>query len=286
MKDFSSTVYILWATSLVFHGVACWFVVKRNYFSQWKAFGYYLFFVGANSAVMLPMAFWADTKVYALTYDIGAFIEALLVSLVVLEILVHVLEPFESLPGRTVARFCFWAVLGISVAVVLSVMIPHSPHDNPPAVLFYLPLTLERTIFLADAAILWIILLQAKALGITWKSSVAEIAIGFVLYLTVQSTSRFVMAVYDVPVARNMANEVAQFSYLIALGSWIWTMTHRDPLPPRPADEAVAKMQELAKQDYDAVPKERIFAAVGIRVNRAEEQDKQGSAQPEEIVAQ
>ena len=258
MKDFSSTVYILWATSLVFHGVACWFVVKRNYFSQWKAFGYYLFFVGVNSALMLPMAFWATSKTYALTYIIGDFIEALLVSLVVLEILVHVLQPFENLPGRTVARFCFWAVLGISTAVVLSVVIPHGSSSY---LLFDVPLTLERTIFLADAAILWIILLQAKALGITWKSSVAEIAIGFVLYLTVQSTSRFVMAVYDVPVARNMANEVAQFSYLIALGSWIWTMTHRDPLPPRPADEAVAKMQELAKQDYDAVSKERIFAA-------------------------
>ena len=286
MKDFASTVYILWATSLVFHGVACWFVVKKNYFTQWKAFGYYLFFVGANSAVMLPMAFLANSKVYALTYDVGDFIEALLVSLVVLEILVHVLEPFESLPGRTVARFCFWAVLGISTAVVLSVVIPHSSHDFSPTLLFDLPLTLERTIFLADAAILWIILLQAKALGITWKSSVAEIAIGFVLYLTVQSTSRFVMAVYDVSVARNIANEVAQFSYLIALGSWIWTMTHRDPLPPRPAAESLEKMQELAKQDYDAVPKERIFAAVGIRINKAEQAEdaEADSVQPAETV--
>jgi hypothetical protein len=285
MKDFSSTVYVLWATSLVFHGIACWFVVKKNYFSHWKAFGYYLFFVAANSAVMLPMAFLANGQVYALTYGIGDFIEALLVSLVVLEILVHVLQPFERLPGRTVARFCFWAVLGISTAVVLSVVIPHSSYGS--ALLLYdIPLTLERTIFLADAALLWIILLQAKALGITWKSSVAEIAVGFVLYLTVQSTSRFVMVVYDLPLARNIANEVAQLSYLVALGSWIWTMTHRDPLPPRPADEALAKMQELAKQDYDSVPRERIFAAVGIRVNTAEEQDERGSVQPEEIVVQ
>jgi hypothetical protein len=285
MKDFSSTVYVLWATSLVFHGIACWFVVKKNYFSHWKAFGYYLFFVAANSAVMLPMAFLANGQVYALTYGIGDFIEALLVSLVVLEILVHVLQPFERLPGRTVARFCFWAILGISTAVVLSVVIPHSSYGS--ALLLYdIPLTLERTIFLADAALLWIILLQAKALGITWKSSVAEIAVGFVLYLTVQSTSRFVMVVYDLPLARNIANEVAQLSYLVALGSWIWTMTHRDPLPPRPADEALAKMQELAKQDYDSVPRERIFAAVGIRVNTAEEQDERGSVQPEEIVVQ
>ena len=63
-------------------------------------------------------------------------------------------------------------------------------------------------------------------------------------------------------------------------------MTQRDPLPPRPADEAVAKMQELAKQDYDAVSKERIFAAVGIRINRAEEGEdaESGSVQPVETV--
>lgn len=269
MKDFTSSIYLLWVTSLLLQGAACWFLVRKNYFAHWKAFGYYLFLVTGYTAIMLPLSFLGNEQLYAATYTIGDFIEALLISLVVLEILVRVLEPFESLPGRTVARLCFWAILGISVAVALSVYIPNRP--NLKSNLFVdLPLALERTIFLADAAILWVLLLQAKALGITWKSSVAEIAIGFVLYLTVQSTTRFVLGVYDNTIARNIAAEVAQFSYLIALASWIWTMTHRDPLPPRPEPESLARMQKLAREDYDAVPKERIFAAVGIRVNKPE----------------
>jgi hypothetical protein len=286
MKAFPPSVYFLWSISLVFHAAACWFVVRRNYFAHWKAFGYYLFFVAASSTIMLPLSFLGNVQLYAATYDVVDFIEALLLSLVVLEILVRVLEPFESLPSRTVARFCFWAVLGVSVAVVLSVIIPpHAPNQRM-SLLVHIPLTLERTIFLADATILWILLFQAKALGITWKSSLAEIAVAFVLYLTVQSTSRFVMAVYANTVARNLANEVAQVSYLIALASWIWTMTHRDPVPPRPAEESLAKMQELAKQDYEAVSKERIFAAVGIRINKIEEPDTVGedSSQPAHIV--
>jgi hypothetical protein len=266
MKQFLPSVYFLWITCLVFHFAACWLVVKRNYFRHWKAFGYYLLFVALNSLVMLPVAVLGSERAYATTYGIGAFLEALLLSLVVLEILVHVLEPFENLPGKTVARFCFWTVLGICTAVVLSIKIPHASHTTP--LLVDLPLTLERTIFLADAAILWAILLQAKALGVTWKSSLAEITIAFVLYLTVQSTSRFVMAVYDNPLARNMANEVAQFSYLIALVSWTWTMTHRDPVPPRPAPESLARLEELTKHDFDAVSRERILSAVGIRVNK------------------
>jgi len=286
MKDFPPSVYFLWITSLVFHAIACWAVVKRNYFAHWRAFSYYLFFVAVNSAVMLPVSFLGSAKVYAATYSIGDCIEALLLSLVVLEILVRVLEPFESLPGRTVARFCFWAVLGISIAVVLSVYVPNHPNQRLN-MLVDLPLTLERTIFLADAAILWVLVFQAKALGITWKSSVAEIAIAFVLYLTVQSTTRFVLGVYDNQTARNIAAEVGQISYLIALASWVWTMTHRDALPPRPADESLRRMQELARIDYDAVPKERIFAAVGVKINRPEpeELNAEERPRPEQVVA-
>lgn len=289
MKAFYPSVYLLWATSLVFHAVACWLVVKRNYFTHWRAFGYYLFFVAINSAVMFPLALLSNPKVYAGTYLLGDFIEALLVSLVVLEILGRVLEPFETLPSRTVTRLCFWAVAGVCTTVVLSVVVPHAPIHRAPNYLVDVPLTLERTIFLACAAVLWTILFQAKALGVTWKSSVAEIAIGFVLYLTVQSTTRFVMAAYDNNTINNIAAEVAQFSYLIALASWIWTMTHRDPLPPRPEPEKLARVQELAKEDYDAVPKERIFAAVGIKVNMpdstAQDEESEPSIQPQQMPA-
>jgi lysylphosphatidylglycerol synthetase-like protein (DUF2156 family) len=284
---FDPSIYFLWITSLLLQGAACWFVVKKNYFAHWKAFGYYLFLVTAHTAVMLPLSFLGNDKIYAATYTIGDFIEALLLSLVVLEILVHVLEPFESLPGRTVARLCFWAVLGISVAVVLSVYVPNRPNLKPN-LLIDLPLTLERTIFLADAAILWVLLFQARALGITWKSCLAEITIGFVLYLTVQSTTRFVLGIYDNSTARTLAAEVAQFSYLIALASWIWTMTHRDPVPPRPAPETLARLQELTKHDYDAVPRERILAAIGIRVNKPADdlQSEEPIVEPEHITAQ
>jgi hypothetical protein len=286
MKAFPPSVYFLWGISLVFHAAACWLVVRRNYLAHWKAFGYYLFFVAISSAIMLPLSFVGSERMYAATYDLVDFIEALLLSLVVLEILVRVLEPFESLPSRTVARFCFWVVLGVSIVVVLSVIVPPTAPHQRTSLLVHLPLTLERTIFLADATILWILLFQAKALGITWKSSLAEITVGFVLYLTVQSTSRFVMAVYENPVARNVANEVAQFSYLIALASWIWTMTHRDPLPPRPAEESLARMQELAKQDFEAVSQERILAAVGIRINKPDAEQgtaEEDTSQPAEI---
>ena len=114
--------------------------------------------------------------------------------------------------------------------------------------------------------------MQSKSLGITWKSSVAEIAIGFVLYLTVQATTRFVVSKYQGLALRSIASEVGQVAYLIALLSWIWTITHRDPLAVPLSSEAVARMQKPGAED-NAVPKERIFAAVGIKVNKPGEED-------------
>ena len=263
MKQYALSVYLIWIPSLVLQLFACWAMVRTSFFTHWKAFGYYLFFMTAESALFLPLSFVASANVYAITYDVGDFLEAVLLSLVVLEILVKVLEPFDSLPGRTVTRFCFWALIGVAAAVTLSVMVPFHQHN----VLVDLPLTVERSIFLALAIILWVLLLQAKAFGITWRSAVAEIAIGFVLYLTVQATTRFVIGIFDNVLARDLASEVGQFAYLVALASWTWTITHRDPVPSGPPADALAKVRELADKD-DAVPKERIFAAVGIRINK------------------
>lgn len=268
MKQFASWVYFLWLVCLVLESVACWALVRRGYWAHWKAFGCYLFYMLVQNLALLPVALWGSRNAYVITYDIADFVEVVLLSLVVLEILVKVLEPVEVLPARSVAQACFWAALGISIAVALSVFVRGSGMDP----LIDLPLTIERTIFLADSMLLWVLLFQAKAFGITWKSSMAEIAIGFVLYLTVQATARFVVSLYPNGPVANIASGVGQVAYIIALSSWIWTITHRDPQPVRASAETLTRMRELAS-DFDAVPKERIFAAVGIRVNRTDQDD-------------
>src|SRR5215467_1803514 len=232
--------------------------------------------ISSATVVMLGVSQFGTRNQFAYAYSAMDFIEAILLNLVVLEILVKVLDPFESLPGRTVARFCYWAILGISAAVALSVMMPAGHKEA----YIQVPLTIERTIFLADASLLWILLVQSKALGITWKSSLAEIAIGFVLYLTVQATTRFVVAIYQTPLAQSRASEVGQVAYLVALLSWTWTITHRDPVPAPPSAEALARVQKLSSED-EFVPKERILAAVGIKIARPDD-DAESADEPEQ----
>jgi hypothetical protein len=265
---YSPIIFVLWFIGSALQVLSCWAVVKKGYFQHWKAFSYYLFIMPALSIPMIPIAIWGTFPVYTAMYVIGAVLEALLLSLVVLEIMVKVMEHFEALPGKTVARFGFLAVLGISLAVTLSVMV----HGHGFAQQVEIALTVERTIFLVDALLLWILLFQSKSLGITWRSSVAEIAIGFVLYLTVQATARFMILLYTDNSILTIANFTGQIAYMISLCSWIWTMYRREPAPPHPAPEVLARIQDLAK-DYDAVPKEKILAAMGIRINRPEQEE-------------
>ncbi len=277
MKHYFSLIqYALWVSIIFFQFAVCWALIRRrDFYNSWKVFRYYLFYMASQSVILLAFSFFVSPTYYAIGYYLVDFIEAVLINLVVLEILVKVLDPFESLPGRTIARFCFWAVLGISTAVALSVMVP-AQHTK---ILIDLPLTIERTIFLADASLLWILLVQSKSLGLTWKSAEAEIAIGFVLYLTVQGTSKFVMGMYTNPVLRSISSEVGQFAYLVALVSWIWTITHRDAVSAPPSAETLARMQNLSS-DHDVVPKERIFAAVGIKIAKPEGEEELPEEQP------
>jgi hypothetical protein len=272
--------YVFWYATILCQVVACGALIwRREFFKHWKVFSYYIFYIAGAMIFTLAVERFGSAHAFEITYSLVDFIEAILLSLVLLEILVKVLDPFESLPGRVVARFCFWAVLGISVAVAVSVMMPSNPSGHKQTYI-QVPLTIERTIFLAVASLLWLLLVQAKKLGITWKSSVAEITIGFVLYLTVQATTRFVVSIYAGPVLRSISSEVGQFAYLIALLSWIWTITHRDPVASPLSSEAVALIQKPKAED-DVVPKERIFAAMGIRINKAAADDDAETIQQE-----
>jgi hypothetical protein len=253
-------LWMLWLSIILIQFWAAWVVVKKGFYTSWKAFSYYLFVMAANSVILFAISRFVPS-IYGWSYYIAGFIEAVLLSLVVLEILVKILDPFEALPGRNIAWFCFWAVIGISVAIAVSVSQP-----LPRNLYFTMPLMVQRTIFLADAGLLWVVLFQARSLGVTWRSSVAEIAMGFVLFLTVQAITKFLMGIYLNDPFHQIASGFGQAAYLCSLCGWIWTMFHRDPLPPAPSAETLTQMR--AFNPHALVPKEKIFAAVGVKINK------------------
>jgi hypothetical protein len=279
MNNYSLSVYALLFLSTALQFLACWTVLKRGYFAHWKAFSYYLFCMTLGSVAGIFGAWFGSEDTYRLIYAGSAIVEAITLILVVFEIMVKMLEPFDALPGGVVARFGFWAAVGISAAVALSVWV-----GTTPVHLTWAPaLTVERTVFLADATLLWLLIVQARALGVTWQSSVAEIAVAFVLYLTVQSAVRFIIIIYPTNEwVMDIASEFGQFAYVISLCSWIWTMRHRDPAAVQTSPEKLAEVHALASQ-LGAVPKEKIFAAVGIKITKIEAEEESGNQSAESV---
>jgi hypothetical protein len=276
MKHYATSVYVLFFMSTALQFLSCLTVVLRGYTRSWKAFSYYLFCVTASSVAGL-VAVFVSKEIYQYVYTGASLLEAVTLSLVVFEIMVKMLEPFEALPGRLVARFGFWAAVGISSAITLSVLVGHNALSQgvDPA------LAVERTVYLAAATLLWLLIFQARSLGVTWQSSVAEIAIAFVLYLTVQAAVRFVVMIYWTNAhVVDIANLLGQFAYMVSLCSWIWTMRHRDPDTVFILPEKVAEVHALASK-HDGVPKEKIFAAVGIKIHKIEAEEQPMADAPE-----
>jgi len=256
---FTTVDYALWIGIMLVQSFVCWRVVRSGYFKSWKAFSYYLFFGLLEAPVLFVISQYA-ADAYTTAYYAAGFLEAVLLSLVALEVLVKVLDPFDALPARHVAWFCFWAVIGISVSVAFSVgpLVPKAMSDWM--------LVTQRTIMLCDAALLWVILLRAKAMGVTWRSAVAEIALGFAFFLTVQGIARFIIGIYHESVSlMSIADQISQSAFLIALLSWTWTMYHRDPLPPPPTAETLALMRTFTSGTM--VTKEKMLAIVGVQID-------------------
>jgi hypothetical protein len=279
MTHYSFSVYALLFFSTALQFLACWTALKKGYFAHWKAFSYYLFCMTAGSVVGTIAALFGTTETYRIVYGGSAIVEAITLSLVVFEIMVKMLEPFEALPGRLLARFGFWAAVGISSAITLSVSL--GTYYSASATVGS-ALTIERTVFLADATLLWLLLFQARSLGVSWQSSAAEISVAFVLYLTVQAAVRFIVIIYATnDKVMDIANGFGQFAYVISLCAWIWTMRQRDPDVLHTSPEKLAQVHALATQ-HGGVPKERIFAAVGIKINKIEPETETATPESEQ----
>jgi DNA-binding winged helix-turn-helix (wHTH) protein len=209
---------VLWLAATPLQVAAYWVVIRRRFYRTWKALTWYLVFEIAESVVLIPV-FLFRSPAYFFGYYVFGIAETIFRCLLVLEILIKVLNPFEALPGRRIAWFFFWAVQGISVVIAFSA-------NQRAGDTWYSWISIVgTTILMANGGLLAIMLFQARELGIPWKSPVVEIALGLVLYSAVETVNRLLFYGYG----NRALNPAASVAYLIMLMGWIWTMLYRDP---------------------------------------------------------
>jgi hypothetical protein len=143
----------------------------------------YLVFCTLFQAGMFLTAQLLPYAVYVEAYFTGTLVSSVLLALVVYDIFRLAFDPLTSLPPRFLARLGASVVFFGGGATALAFWRPAISLNA----FFALCRTFERTSYTIVALSLWCVVMYARSLGIPWKSRIAGIAQGFLLYLSVES---------------------------------------------------------------------------------------------------
>lgn len=156
------------------------------------------------------------------------------------EIFCHTFEPLNSLPSKTIARLCM-ALLAIAMATLMVAFWHPASHPRFP---WYVDLlsTMNRSAVIVTAGSLWSIVMYARALGIPWHSRVAEIARGFLVYLSVEAVTTTITG-YGGQVTTLWCNRVAMSASLVAFAIWLRGIRQKEIPAVLPTPQALKSLR-------------------------------------------
>jgi hypothetical protein len=146
-------------------------------------------FAALESTALTVVAQFMAYQVYFWAFYFGVALETALLFFVVYDVFRNVFDPLSSLPPRTVAK----AVAGVAIITAVSITLGIWKPAVRPDALAALARTFERTTDFIVSLSFWSLVVYARKLGIPWRSRMAGIAAGFLLYLTSQSVTTAVM---------------------------------------------------------------------------------------------
>lgn len=207
--------YALWFSIIAMQWFLCGVASRRGVARMLPRYMLFLFFVSLQSTSLVVVSFLFSYSAYFWAFYIGMALETALMVGVVYDIFKNEFHPVDVLPAGSIAQV---AVSLVIIAVVAITLAMWRPAVNAEA-LVALCRTAHRTSEFVVCCSLWSVVLYARSLGIPWRSRVAGIARGFLVYLTFQ-------AVTTAGVAFAGAAWVAWLSragiasYLVALVLW------------------------------------------------------------------
>ncbi len=144
---------------------------------------------------------------------------------IIYEVFDHVFRPFMALRGMGSLIFR-WAVLVLLLAAF--VMAATGPAVRP-SLIFSVILTLERSIRIMQCGLLFLLLLFATRLGLTWRNHIFGITLGFGMFAAVELV--VVSAIAVMPELRTSSGFVLAKSaaYLAAVAIWTIYMVLPEP---------------------------------------------------------
>jgi hypothetical protein len=233
--------YVLWIVIVVLQWCLLLVAVRSGIRRHAPRYVVFLTFLSLQSTTLFLVARYLSYSAYVWAFYAGMAAETFLLVLVVHEIFRSAFDPLGSLPPRTVAKLAASIVLISTVGLTLAVW---KPAINSDAVVALLR-TFHRSAEFVVALSLWSVVIYARALGIPWRSRVAGIALGFLLYLTIQSVVTAAIAVNPGRLAVTWLSRIGIVSYLGSLTVWMVAVRRQEVPVELPTPAALGKLRSL-----------------------------------------
>jgi hypothetical protein len=210
----------------------------------------FLVFATIESTALTVIAQFMPYPVYFWAFYFGVALETALLFFVVYDVFRNVFDPLSSLPPRTVARLVYAVAIIAAVSITLAIW---KPAVRPDA-LAALARTFERTTDFIVSLSFWSVVFYARKLGIPWRSRMAGIAAGFLLYLTSQSVTTAVMGFAPQSWFASL-NRIGIVSYLASVFMWLHAVQREEAKVELPTPEALLQLTAAVGQMRSATEK-------------------------------
>ncbi len=216
--------------------------IRKNLHKTLHAFTFFLGWMCVHSFDLLFISQRFGVKTYLYVYYFGLLIETVLLVLIVREVFSLVFTPWGSLPAGVISNV-FSLITTVSALIVFAAVWHPA---NTPDPLFAGLRTAHRTVQSILCLAFWIIVLYARVLGIPWRSRLADITSGFLLYLTFQSfTSAIIGFASRYWVAQ--LSRIATLSYIGALLFWVASMREQKMVFEVVSDDELSHVRSLVE---------------------------------------
>jgi len=239
----SPTEIVLWACIACVQILLSFLLVRTETSRKYPAFCFYVYFVTITSVLLIYLAVAFSEVVYFYAYYFISFVTLLLMALVVMEIYARVYGPARALPAGTVRRIRILLFPVCLAALLVGAMVPIAQRTTTIVKTFT---AIERMMIAALLVALSLLFLYSGKLGLSWRSRIAGVAIGFVLFLSFNVVSAFFRG--NAPQwLVHLAGSCGQLSYLFVFVYWCWRFRNIEPVVQLSTEQTQLIKDELMK---------------------------------------
>jgi hypothetical protein len=240
----SPTEIVLWACIGCVQILLSFLLVRTETSRKYPAFCFYVYFVTITSVLLIYLALAFSEVVYFYAYYFTSFVTLLLMALVVMEIYARAYGPAQALPARTVRRIRI-LLFSVCLAVLLvGAMVPIARRTT--TIIVNISTAIERMMIAALLIAPSLLFFYSGKLGLSWRSRIAGVAIGFVLFLSFNVLSAFFRGNAP-PRLVHLAGSCGQLSYLFVFVYWCWRFRNIEPVVQWSTEQTQLIKDELMK---------------------------------------